>query len=141
MLSKKVPNTFSVEKGDFPFVSGRSGLNFNVHSIHPLMENNVILLNDFRAVSTKRLVEQILINKIWSILIINPNLIWYEEVPFRVCLQVRCKCYVTFLVANNAFSNNFKYPYTWKSRNRFENIKVTLIQILKICNIFVFIWK
>ena len=45
MLSKKVPSIFSVEKGDFLFVSGGSGLNFNAHSIHPLMENYVILLN------------------------------------------------------------------------------------------------
>ena len=38
-------------------------------------------------------------------------------------LTSRCNCYVAFLVANNTFSNNFKYPHAWKSQNSFGRIK------------------
>ena len=63
MLSKNVLTTFSVEENDFFVVSGRSGFNFNSHSMHPLMKNRVISLKDFCAASTKALVEQMLLTK------------------------------------------------------------------------------
>ena len=64
MLSNNVPTTFSVEENDFFPVSGRSGLTFNAHLMHSLMEDRVISLNDLLTTSTERLVEQIFINKI-----------------------------------------------------------------------------
>ena len=46
------------------FLSGRSGLNLNVRVMHCLMEDHVTSLHDLFTASTKRLVEQIFINKI-----------------------------------------------------------------------------
>ena len=63
MLSNNVPTTFSFEENDFFPVSGRSGLNFNAHWTHSLMENHVTSLNDLLTTSIERLVEQIFVNK------------------------------------------------------------------------------
>ena len=35
-----------------------------------------------------------------------------------------CNFYVTFLVANNTFSNNFKYPHARKSKNNFGTMNI-----------------
>ena len=66
MLFSNFPAAFSVEESDFldNHFSGQSGLNFNAHLIHTLMENRVALLNDLCTASTKTLVEQMFINKI-----------------------------------------------------------------------------
>ena len=64
MLSNNVPNTYFVEESDFPPLPGRSGLNFNAHSMHSLMKDCVTSLNDLCTASTTAQVEQMLINKI-----------------------------------------------------------------------------
>lgn len=66
MLFNNVPATFSVEGSDFlnNHFSGQTGLNFNAHLIHTLMENCIALLNDLCTASTKTLVEQMFIKKI-----------------------------------------------------------------------------
>ena len=61
MFSNNVPTTFSVEESDFLYFSGRSGLDFNAHSTHSLMQDRVTSLNDLCIASTNRLVEQMLI--------------------------------------------------------------------------------
>ena len=65
MLFNNVPATFSVEGSDFlnNHFSGQTGLNFNAHLIHTLMENCIALLKDLCTTSTKT-VEQMFIKKI-----------------------------------------------------------------------------
>ena len=58
MLPNNVPTTLLAEQSGFLPISGRSGLNFNAHWMHSLMEDRVISLNDLCTASTKRLVEK-----------------------------------------------------------------------------------
>ena len=77
MLSGKVPTTFSVEESRFLHFSGRSGLNFNTHLMHSLMKDRVTSLKDscMCVSSTKKLVEEVLISKIWNRSLLNSYLI------------------------------------------------------------------
>ena len=52
MLSNNVPTTFSAEESDSLSVSGQSGLNFNSHLMHFLIEDCVTSLNDLCTAST-----------------------------------------------------------------------------------------
>ena len=122
MLSKNVPNTCLVEESDICPLPGRSGLNFNAHSMHSLMKDCATSLNDLCTASTKTQVEQMLINKIWKRSYINPHLIWISS--FHNMFTSCCNCYVTFLVANNTFSNNFKYIHSRKPRNSFGSMNI-----------------
>ena len=122
MLFNNVPNTCLVEESDFRLLSGRSGLNFNAHLINSLMKDCVTSLNDLCTASTKAQVEQMLINKIWKRSYINSHLIWRSS--FQNMFTSCCNCYVTFLVANNTFSNNFKYLHSRKPGNSFGRMNI-----------------
>ena len=63
MLSNNITTTFSVEESDFLPFSLRSGLNFNAHLMHFLMEDHVTSLNVLCTASTKRLVDKCLLTK------------------------------------------------------------------------------
>ena len=115
MLSSNNVTTTLIEESYFLLVSGGSWWNFNVHS----MEDCVTSLNDLYKVSTKRLVEQIFINKVRNRSLRNPHVIWRNS--FQNMFTSRCNCYVTVIVANNTFSNNFKYLYCRKSQTSFEH--------------------
>ena len=73
------------------------GSNFNAYLMHSRMEDRIISLNYLRTASTKILLEQMCMNKIWIRSLINPHLIWRSS--FQNMFVSRC--YVTFLVANN----------------------------------------
>ena len=110
---------FQLKKTIFSPVSGQSGLNFNLHSIHSLMEDSVTSLNDLCTASAKRLVEQIFINKIWKVSLITPcscYLVWRSY--FQNMFTTRYNCFVTFCV-DDTFSDNFQYMV--------ENFSTTLV--------------
>ena len=46
--------------------------------------------------------------------------------------------YMTFLVANNTFSNNFKYSHAQKSQSSFGNMSLASLAIMKNSNPVVF---
>lgn len=127
MLSNNFPTTFLVKKSDFLLVSARPGLNFNTHSMYYLMEGRATSFNDLCTASTKALVEQMYINKIWKKSLINTNLIWRRS--FKNMFTSRCNSYVTFIVANNIFLNNFKYPFARKTQSNFGRLNKTFIFI------------
>ena len=52
-----------------------NALNFNAHAMHSLMEGHDTSLNDFCPASTKRIVKQMFVDKIWNKLGINSHLI------------------------------------------------------------------
>ena len=68
----------------------------------------------------KWLVHSVYKNKIWNTSLINPYLIW--RVSFQNMFTSCCNCYVRFLVNNNAFSNNFKYPHGPKSQSNYGSM-------------------
>ena len=45
-----------------------------------------------------------------------------------------CNSYMTFLVANNTFSNNLKYPHAQKSQSSFGNMNLASLAITKNSN-------
>ena len=111
------PTTFSVEESRFLLFSGRSGLNFNTHLMDSLTKDRVTSLKDLCMCvsSTKKLVEEVLISKIWNRSLLNSYLIWRSS--FQNMFTNRCNHYVTFSVANNTSWNNLKHEHKvllWK---------------------------
>ena len=64
MLSNNFPTTFLVEESDFLPVSGLSGLNVRLHSIHSLLEDWCYFIKRLEHSVYKEISEQIFINKI-----------------------------------------------------------------------------
>ena len=84
--------------------------------------NFVAPLSDLCSMSTKTSVKQMFINKIWNTSLINLYLI--HRSSFQNILQATVECYVTFLVADNSFSSNFKYFHGRISQNRFGSMNI-----------------
>ena len=78
------------------------------------MEDRVTLVNNLRTVPTRRLVEHMFIKQ---------NLKYVID-KFQFNMKKLLSEYVTFLVAINTFSNNFKYPHAGKSQNIFGNMNL-----------------
>ena len=81
------------------------------------MDNSATSFIDSCTASTRKLREQLFINKIWNRSLINPYLIWRSS--FQNMFTCCCNCYVTFLVANNTFWNNFMYLQGRNYQNNF----------------------